>query len=190
MSKVSLPQAVLLSVLALTWLIQLINAESTAVISPNGTVTAFRDPTTNTSFRCIVTEADGLYWVVDNTPVQDERIRNRGITVTELVTMDMDTQRYGSDIIIPNAQANIETTVICIASNIYKPDVNSDPVLLRLRSVQNTMTYSTENESSNNNDLKTKSKTVITNVTNSAITLSATSVILLVMASITNIFMS
>ena len=64
-----------------------VDAQTTAVISPGGTVQAELDATTNTTFNCVVREAEILIWRVDRMAAQDQRIRNRGIITAEVKTI-------------------------------------------------------------------------------------------------------
>ena len=64
-----------------------VDAQTTAIISPDGTVQAELDATTNTTFNCVVKEAGILIWRVDRMAAQDQRIRNRGIITAEVKTI-------------------------------------------------------------------------------------------------------
>ena len=122
------------------------DAQTTAVISPDGTVQAELDATTNTTFNCVVREAGILTWIVDRMAAQDQRIRNRGIIMAEVSTM-VNGDLEGS-ITVPNSAVNNQTTLICVAKNVHPPEVNSSEVVLELLATQEASTDSTISDSS------------------------------------------
>ena len=104
-----------------------------ATISPIGTFQARLDPKTNTIFNCIVRGADALLWRIDGIPAEDERIRNRGISMDNVNT-GIDNTLQGS-ITIPNTMVNNYSSVVCVAMNIpgtEPPEISSDPGVLQL----------------------------------------------------------
>ena len=104
-----------------------------ATISPIGTFQARLDPRTNTIFNCIVRGADALVWRIDGIPAEDERIRNRGISMDDVNT-GIDNTLQGS-ITIPNTMVNNPSSVVCVAMNIpgtEPPEISSDPGVLQL----------------------------------------------------------
>ena len=103
------------------------------IISPVGTFQAILDPRTSTIFNCTVRGAAVLVWRIDKIPAEDQRIRNRGISVGNVVTLiDNDLQGY---ITIPNTKVNNQSNVVCVAMNIpgiEPPEVSSDRCVLQL----------------------------------------------------------
>ena len=121
------------------------DAQTTATISPDGTVQAELDDTTNTTFKCVVKEAGILTWRVNRMAAQDQRIRNRGIITAEVNTMD-NGDLEGS-ITIPNSAVNNQTVLICVAKNVHPPEVSSSEVVLHLLDTQESTTDSTTSDS-------------------------------------------
>ena len=124
-----------------------VDAQTTAAISPDGTVQAELDDTTNTTFNCVVREAGLgiLTWRVDRMAAQDQRIRNRGIITAEVNTM-VNGDLEGS-ITIPNSAVNNQTVLICVAKNVHSPEVSSRQVVLHLIDTQESTTDSTTSDS-------------------------------------------
>ena len=124
-------QVVFLMVVSLSALVLRTGAQTTVAISPDGTVQAILDDTTNTTFECVVKEAGILTWLVDGISGQDERIRrDRGISMTEVNTMDNGDLQ--GNIAVPNRAVNNQTTLICVAKNVHPPEVYSSEVVLKL----------------------------------------------------------
>ena len=130
-----------------------VDAQTTAIISPDGTVQAELDATTNTTFNCVVKEAGILTWRVDRMAAQDQRIRNRGIITAEVNTMvngDLE-----GNITIPNSAVNNQTVLICVAKNVHPPEVSSSEVVLHLLDTQESTTDSTTSDSALENSNST-----------------------------------
>ena len=131
----------LLSLLALQT-----SAETTAAISPDGTIQAILDAATSSTFECVVREAGALTWIVDGIPAQDERIRvDRGITMTGVNTMDNSVLQ--ENITVPNSAVNNQTALYCVAKNIRLPEVNSNEVVLELLTQDSLVTDFTTTQS-------------------------------------------
>ena len=171
------------------------SADITAVISPDGTIQTALDPNTNTTFTCEVTEAGGLFWLVDETPAQDESIyRDRGITMSEVVTLRnavSRNERLQGSIIIPNSEVNNQTTLICVAKNsINLSEVNSTQVVLHLLT-QDTTNSVTDKDSMTSDYVTTisSSETTTVAVSSALVTLSITSIAITVVISIITLYM-
>ena len=192
-------QEVLLLVVSLSASFSLLQStDTTAVISPDGTIQAALDPNTNTTFKCEVTEAGGLFWLVDETPAQDESIyRDRGITMTEVVTLRnaaSRNERLQGSIIIPNSEINNQTTLICVAKNIIinLSEVNSTQVVLQLFAQDTTVDSVTDKDSMTSADdvtTKSSSRTTTVAVSSALVTFSITSATSTVMISIITLCM-
>ena len=122
------------------------------------------DATTNTTFNCVVREADILTWIVDRMAAQDQRIRNRGIITAEVSTM-VNGDLEGS-ITIPNSAVNNQTTLVCVAKNVHPPEVNSREVVLQLLDTQESTVDSTTSDSA----LETSKSTIATHSSAVALT--------------------
>ena len=134
------------------------DAQTTATISPDGTVQAELDGTTNTTFKCVVKEAGILTWRVDRMAAQDQRIRNRGIITAEVNTM-VNGDLEGS-ITIPNSAVNNQTVLICVAKNVHPPEVSSREVILHLLDTQEASTINSTNSDSSLEDSKSTTATL------------------------------
>ena len=107
-------------------------SEMTATTYPEGIVFFVLDITKETTFSCVVTGADGANWVVDDISAREERIRARGILLSDVESLDKATGSYGLNISVPNTVANNETKLICEADSILSEDLQSPPVLFRI----------------------------------------------------------
>lgn len=123
-------QVASLVLVCLSALVLRTGAQTTVVISPDGTVEAILNDITNTTFKCVVKEAGILTWIVDRMSAQHERIHNRGIIMSEVNTLDSGDLQ--GNITIPNRAVNNQTTLICVAKNVHPPEVYSSEVILQL----------------------------------------------------------
>ena len=96
-----------------------------ATIYPREYIT-FLNPNANATFQCETTGADSIHWVVDGRFASTPKIRERGITTSQLVTINIAEGRFASSISLPRTSANSNTSIICIANVV---DVNAEDVL-------------------------------------------------------------
>lgn len=151
---------------------------SAADISPVGTFYALLDPGTNSTFSCTVKEAAALVWRIDEIPAEDERIRNRGITMNNVETL-IDNNLQGN-ISIPNAMVNNQSRVVCVAKNIpgiEPPEINSDQGVLQLV-IQESGNLLTPLTTFGDTGFRTRSNSMAMSSGTGSITLCVTTVIL------------
>jgi hypothetical protein len=111
-------------------------AQLTAVISPGG-YNASLDPEASFSFQCDATGANNIQWFVDGSPSPTQEIRERGISQSNIITVDEATDSVKRSLFISRNIINRNTTIVCIATAISPTgDLigdTSEPVLFKIQ---------------------------------------------------------
>ena len=111
---------------------RLVNVEAiqtSAMISPRE-YTASLDPSVCTVFQCDMTEADIILWVFFT---QKQEIRQRGISTSHQVAVNLTEGRFTSNISISQSDVNKNTSILCLASVIQGTDVLSSPAFFKVQ---------------------------------------------------------
>ena len=116
-------------------LAELVNVEAiqtSATILPREYI-AILDPSASTVFQCDVTGADCILWIVDGFFAQRQEIRQRGISISHQVTVNLTEGRFTSNISISQSDMNKNTSILCLASVIQGTDVLSSPAFFKVQ---------------------------------------------------------
>lgn len=103
-----------------------------ATISPKE-YTASLDPSATTIFQCDVTGADSILWIVDGLFALRQEVRQRGISTSHQVTLNLTEGRFTSNISIPQNDINKNTSILCMACVVQGTDVLSAPAFFKVQ---------------------------------------------------------
>lgn len=117
--------SVLAVVIDLHFCVETEGQSATATISPRGGYNASLDPNTSTTLQCLVTGADSIVWVVDGVAAGTTKIYDRGIMISDMVTIDEAKGRFASNLSIPRTRENKNTAIHCIANSFTSRDIPS-----------------------------------------------------------------
>jgi hypothetical protein len=106
-----------IEVLVLLLFIKGIHSQLTAVITPRG-YNASLDPEASFTFQCDVTGTDNIQWLVDGSPSAAQEIRDRGISESNIITVDEATDSVRRSLFILRSITNRNTTMVCVATAI------------------------------------------------------------------------
>ena len=108
---------------------------TTATISPTEYITSLTCPVAEVIFRCDASGANGVLWVVDGIYAARQEIRERGITTSELVTINESEGQFTSNISIPCTAVNRNVSIVCVANvvDINKQDILSAPAFFKVQ---------------------------------------------------------
>ena len=82
-------------VLLILWLLFVrgMYSQLTAVITPRG-YNASLDPEASFTFQCNVTSSNNIQWFMDGSPSSAQEIRDRGISVSNIITVNEATDSF------------------------------------------------------------------------------------------------
>ena len=130
-SKVTV-DPLLFAILCLVGLQDIDAIQTSATISPRE-YTASLDSAANATFRCDVTGADSILWIVDGLFALRQEVRQRGISTSHQVTVNQTEGRFTSNISIPRNNINKNTSILCMACVVQGTDVLSAPAFFKVQ---------------------------------------------------------
>ena len=108
------------------------HAQPTAFITPRG-YNASLDPESFFTFKCNVTGADAISWLVDGLLSSRPEIRSRGVNANDIIAVDATPGSFRGNISIKRNVTNKNTSIICIADIALSAGVPSEPVLFKIQ---------------------------------------------------------
>ena len=106
----------------------------TATIFPTEYITSLSCPVPEV-FRCDASGANSILWVVDGIYAARQEIRDRGITTSELVTINAEKGQFTSNIYIPCTFVNRNVSIVCVANvaDVNREDILSAPAFFKVQ---------------------------------------------------------
>ena len=125
-------ELILFLVMCLAELVNVEAIQTSAMISPREYIASL-DPSASTVFQCDVTGANSILWIVDGYFAQRQEIRQRGISTSHQVTVNLTEGRFTSNISISHSDINKNTSILCLACIIQGTDVLSSPTFFKVQ---------------------------------------------------------